>query len=102
MYGHNKFAYITQYSDGLKIDFSIWPVEIVRYIVVNGILPDDLDVGYKVLLDKDELTKGLKASTYKAYIPEKPTEAEYHTLIEVFFHEATYVAKYLWRDDLRR
>jgi len=35
-----------------------------------------------------------------AYIPTPPTETEYQTVVEVFFLEATYVAKLLWRADL--
>jgi aminoglycoside 6-adenylyltransferase len=63
------------------------------------VLPD-LDVGYKILLDKDGLTEGWKPPTYKAYIPSPPSVEAYLTEIEVFFHEATYAAKHLWRDDL--
>jgi aminoglycoside 6-adenylyltransferase len=63
-------------------------------------LPDELDVGYLVLLDKDALTDNLKAPSYQAYIPAPPTEDAYLELVEVFFHEATYVAKHLWRGDL--
>lgn len=100
LYGVGKFAYITQYEDGIKIDFTLWPVELLEQVVKDRKLPDDLDVGYAVLLDKDHLTEGLKAPTYTAHIPTPPTQAAYQSLIEVFFHEATYVAKHLWRDDL--
>ena len=99
-YGVEKFAYITQYEDGLKIDFTLWPVEMVPRIVAAPQLPDDLDVGYTILMDKDDLTTGLQPPTYAAHIPSPPTREEYETRIEVFFHEATYVAKHLWRDDL--
>jgi aminoglycoside 6-adenylyltransferase len=99
-YGIGKFAYITQYEDGTKIDFTLWPVELLGQVVADPELPDDLDVGYTVLLDKDGLTHGLQPPTYSAYIPTPPSKATYENLIEVFFHEATYVAKHLWRDDL--
>jgi aminoglycoside 6-adenylyltransferase len=99
-YNVEKFAYITQYEDGLKIDFTLWPVEMVPQIVAAPQLPDALDVGYAILMDKDGLTTGLQPPTYAAHIPSPPTQAEYETQIEVFFHEATYVAKHLWRDDL--
>ncbi len=100
IYGLGKFAYITQYEDGLKIDFTLWPVELLRRVAAKSQLPDDLDVGYVVLLDKDGLTEGLQPPTYKAYIPTPPTEAAYHNVIQEFFHEATYVAKHLRREDL--
>jgi aminoglycoside 6-adenylyltransferase len=99
-YGVERFAYITQYEDGLKIDFTLWPVEMVPRIVAAPQLPDHLDVGYTILMDKDDLTTGMQPPTYAAHIPSPPSREEYETRIEVFFHEATYVAKHLWRDDL--
>jgi aminoglycoside 6-adenylyltransferase len=99
-YGFTKSAFVTQYDNGLKIDFTLWSVEILKRVVADPQLPDEFDAGYRVLLDKDQLTLGLKAPNYDAYIPKPPTESEYQTVVELFFHEATYAAKYLWRDDL--
>jgi len=91
---------IVQYEDGLKIDFTIIPTGLFGRIASAAALPDEYDAGYRVLLDKDGLTKTLKPPSYQAYIPKPPTEAEYREHIEVFFVDATYVAKYLWRDDV--
>ncbi|MEJ2266713.1 MAG: aminoglycoside 6-adenylyltransferase [Anaerolineales bacterium] len=99
-YGFERFAYITQYEDGTKIDYTVWPVGIMPRIVDEPSLPDDLDVGYAVLLDKDHLTEQLRAPTYSAYVPSAPSKAEYLGAIKEFFHESTYVAKNLWRDEL--
>ena len=99
-YGHDGFARITQYEDGTKIDFIIWPVEILFGVLNDSQLPDYLDVGYFTLLDKDGLTQDLKAPTHTAFIPDPPSEETYHKVVEEFFHEATYVAKNLWRDEL--
>lgn len=99
-YGVERFAYITQYEDGLKIDFTLWPVEMLSQLVIASELPEYLDVGYVVLLDKDGRTAGLQPPTYAAHIPSPPTRAAYENRIEEFFHEATYVAKHLWRGDL--
>jgi len=93
-------ACVVQYEDGLKIDFSLWPVELLQQIAADPRLPDELDAGYQVLLDKDQLTQGLKPPTYSAYIPQPPTEAQYQETLENFFLDATYVAKLLWRDDV--
>lgn len=98
--GFHRSAYVTQYEDSLKIDFNLWPVELLRQIVSEPQLPAEFDAGYQVLLDKDHLTDGLKPPTYASYIPKPPTEAEYHALIESFFLDTAYVAKFLWRDDL--
>jgi aminoglycoside 6-adenylyltransferase len=95
-----KSAYVTQYENGLKIDFTLWPVELLQRVVAEPQLPDEFDAGYLVILDKDQLTDRLKPPSYKAYIPTPPTEAEYQEAVEVFFLEAAYVAKFLWRDDL--
>jgi aminoglycoside 6-adenylyltransferase len=102
------FGYVTQYENGLKIDFTLWPVprlaqittQITPQITAAPTLPDEFDAGYRVLLDKDGLTVGWPPPTFRAYIPAPPAEADYLTRVELFFHEATYVAKYLWRDDL--
>lgn len=98
--GFQRSAYVTQYEDGLKIDFSLWPVELLRRITKEPQLPREFDAGYQVLLDKDHLTEGLQPPTYASYIPTPPTEAEYQDRIESFFLDTTYVAKFLWRDDL--
>ena len=99
-HGLERFAYITQYEDGLKIDFTLWTAGILSRVAAEPTLPEELDVGYVLLLDKDNLAEGLQPPSYQAHIPEPPAEAAYLEKIELFFHEATYVAKYLWRDDL--
>jgi aminoglycoside 6-adenylyltransferase len=99
-HGLERFAYITQYEDGLKIDFTLWTAAILPRVAAEPALPDELDVGYTLLLDKDNLAQGLSPPTYQAHIPRPPDQAQYLETIELFFHEATYAAKYLWRDDL--
>lgn len=98
--GFQRSAFVTQYEDSLKIDFSLWPVELLKQIASEPQLPPEFDAGYRVLLDKDHLTDTLQLPTYRSYIPKRPTEAEYHALIESFFLDTGYVAKFLWRDDL--
>jgi aminoglycoside 6-adenylyltransferase len=88
------------YQNYVKIDYSIWPVELLERIATSASLPDQLDVGYRVLLDKDQRTVGWKPPSYQAHIPARPTEAEYQALVEEFWWGTTYVAKSLWRDDL--
>ncbi len=99
-HGLETSGYVVQYDSSFKIDFTLWPVERLREIVAEPQLPDEFDAGYLVLLDKDGLTAGLQAPTYKAFIPTPPTEADYQEMVEGFFLETAYVAKYLWRDDM--
>jgi aminoglycoside 6-adenylyltransferase len=63
-------------------------------------LPEDLDVGYRVLVDKDGATSSWAAPTQHAHIPPKPSRAEYDALVEEFWSVTTYVAKGLWRVEL--
>lgn len=93
-------GYVVQYEDGFKLDFTICPLEVWRKAAARPQLPDELDAGYQVILDKDHLTDDLKAPTYKAYIPTPPTQQVYLKAIELFFLDTAYVAKFLWRDDL--
>jgi aminoglycoside 6-adenylyltransferase len=99
-FGMEKFGNVTQYADGLKIDFTLCPLEMLRRIVQAPSLPAELDAGYRILLDKDNLTNGMKAPTYKAYIPIPPTNEVYQTMINDFFSDAPYVAKCLLRGEL--
>lgn len=99
-YNSEQFGNVIQYADGLKIDFTLWPVTLLRQIVEAPVLPEELDIGYTVLVDKEQLTVGLKAPTYTAYIPTPPTDETYQIVVEDFFSDAPYVAKCLWRDEL--
>ncbi|RPJ22452.1 MAG: hypothetical protein EHM33_23475 [Chloroflexi bacterium] len=99
-YGNDKFGNVTQYSDGLKIDFTFFPVDWLRKVAGASALPAELDAGYRVLLDKDGLTDGMRPPMYAAYIPVPPTNEEYQKAIEEFFSDAPYVAKCLRRDEL--
>jgi aminoglycoside 6-adenylyltransferase len=88
------------YQDYVKIDWTIWPLALLEKVSAQDSLPDELDVGYRVLLDKDGGTSGWLPPSYRAHIPARPTEAEYQALVEEFWWTATYVAKSLWRDEL--
>lgn len=91
---------VIQFEGGLKIDFSLWSPAILEQITAQDALPEEFDAGYLILLDKDHLADGLHPPTYRGYIPKPPSEARFHEVIEWFFVDATYVAKFLWRDDL--
>jgi aminoglycoside 6-adenylyltransferase len=98
--GFPKSGNVVQFDGALKIDFSLWSVGILQKVVAGTIQNPELDAGYRVLLDKDSLTRDLKPPTYRAYIPTPPTETEYREGVEDFLLVAIYIAKYLWRGDL--
>ena len=60
----------------------------------------ELDAGYRVLVDKDDLTAALPAPTFNAYIPVRPDEATYLRLITDFLIGVPYVTKSLLRGEL--
>jgi aminoglycoside 6-adenylyltransferase len=88
------------YADGTKIDWSIWPATLLELIAAAPDLPDQLDVGYRVLLDKDGRTTGWAPATHRAHIPSPPTSDEYRAIVEEFWWSTTYVAKGLWRGEI--
>lgn len=88
------------YEDGTKIDYILWPVAALDRVRAKAALPDILDLGYRVLVDKDGLLRGLAVPSYTAHIPAKPTQQDYTALVEEFWWESTYVPKHLWRGDL--
>jgi aminoglycoside 6-adenylyltransferase len=98
--GIETYMRMVVYRDHTKIDFAIWPVQLLQRVIDQQVSSDILDWGYRVLLDKDGLAGRLPAPTRSAHIPPKPTEQEYRALVEEFWWESTYVAKNLWRDDL--
>ncbi len=82
-YGVDQTGNVTQYADGLKIDFRLWPVTLLQRIAEAPALSAELDAGYRVLLDKDGLAARLRPPTDRAYIPARPSEETYQTLISV-------------------
>lgn len=97
--GYPQSGNVVQFEEGLKIDFGLWQQEYLAQLAEQPALPEELDAGYRVLLDKDGLTSSLQPPTYQAYYPTPPTQEQYLEAIEDSFLVATYVARYLWRDD---
>jgi aminoglycoside 6-adenylyltransferase len=88
------------YEDGVKVDYIVWPAQLVGRIAELESLPALLDVGYRVLVDKDDATLNWPPASLIAHIPVRPTEGEYLALVDEFWWTTTYVAKYLRRDEL--
>jgi aminoglycoside 6-adenylyltransferase len=100
LFGHVTYFRGLVYRDYVKVDYTVWPDALLERVAEAPTLPDELDVGYRVLVDKDGRPAAWKPPSYKAHIPIRPTEAEYHALVEEFWWTTTYVAKSLWRDDI--
>lgn len=98
--GLEIFANVVQYESGLRIDFTLWPIEQARKVAEQAYLPAYLDVGYVILLDIDRLTDRFRPPTHTAYIPKSPTKAEFDEVVEEFYSDVPHVAKCLLRDEL--
>jgi len=88
------------YSDHVKVDFKLYQKEEFLKETQEEILPEDWDVGYKVLIDKDNLTKDLKPPSYQSIMIQKPSEKKFQQLMNDFWWDTTYVVKCLKRGDL--
>lgn len=81
------------YQNKVKIDYTLWPLELLQRITDSPALPPELDAGYRVLLDKDDATATWPGFTCQAFIPSPPTQEEYTALVEEFWWVTTYIAK---------
>ncbi len=98
--GETTFFRGVVYPDGVRVDYTIWPDALLARVSAAETLPEDLDVGYRILLDKDGSTSRWQPPTYRAHIPRRPTEDEYRALVDEFWWDTTYVAKALWRGEV--
>jgi aminoglycoside 6-adenylyltransferase len=88
------------YEDFSKVDFRLYSVERFAEDAAKPELPEDWDVGYKVLLDKDGLTAGMLPPTYASTLPKKPSNAVFQTKMLDYWWDMECVAKCLCRDEL--
>lgn len=88
------------YADYVKVDFKLYNKSNFLNEVNQAELPEDWDIGYKILIDKDEITRDLKKPTYQVSIIKKPTEQKFRQLLNDFWWDTVYVAKSLARDEL--
>jgi aminoglycoside 6-adenylyltransferase len=87
------------YEDGVKVDWTLWPASVPALVATHG-LTDALDVGYRVLLDRDGTTAAWPEPTFRAHIPTRPSAEEYSALVEEFWWSATYAGKARARGEL--
>lgn len=98
--GSRVVTRLVQYRGGARIDFSIHDVGLVERITREARLPDMLDAGSRVLVDKDDWASRLPKATGEAYRGSLPTEAGYQAVVNEFWWEVICVAKHLARGEL--
>ncbi len=88
------------YDDYVKVDFKLYSKAKFLVDIEKAELPEDWDIGYKVLVDKDGITSKMQKPSYQISIIKKPTEKKVQQVLNDFWWDTTYVAKSLVRDEL--
>lgn len=88
------------FEGGIKVDFAFLDIAILQHMDPRNDSYKRFARGYKILLDKDGLTKQLTMDPLKKAAPEKPSQQEFERVVNEFFFEVYHVAKYLHRNDL--
>lgn len=88
------------YRDYVRIDFKVYDLCFLKEYIDENNLPQHLDNGFKVVVDKDSVAKKLKSPSCSAFLIEKPTSDEFAAVVNDFWWDVTYVAKSLWRNEL--
>ena len=98
--GYDIPTRLTIFNAYFKVDFSFHPMDLLHKMINSKTLPDDYNIGYKVLLDKENITNKLLKPTYTGFILSKPNKEKFQENIKEFWFESYHVAKYLYRNDL--
>jgi aminoglycoside 6-adenylyltransferase len=98
--GYNIPTRLTIFDGYFKVDFSFHPLEALQQMIDDKKIPDDYNIGYEVVLDKDGLSKDLPKPTYKGFVLKKPDQKIFGENVKEFWFECYHVAKYLFRNDL--
>jgi len=88
------------YDDYPKVDFKLFSIPNFLEEATKPELPEDWDVGYKVLIDKDGLTINMHPATYEATLIKRPSDETFQLKMLDFWWDMIYVAKCLLRDEL--
>lgn len=88
------------YDDHVKVDFKLFSKDKFLKEVRLKELPEDWDIGYKVLIDKEEITKEMQKPSFQVSIIKKPSKEEFQRILNDFWWDTTYVAKCLARDEI--
>ena len=95
-YGIDIIGNVIQYADGLKIDFTVWPVTLMQQIAAAPELLPELDAGYTVLLDKDGLTRNCSRLPSRL---RRRRQQKTVPVTEEFLSDVPYVAKFSYVSD---
>ncbi|MBA3603524.1 MAG: aminoglycoside 6-adenylyltransferase [Parachlamydiaceae bacterium] len=87
------------FEGGIKVDFSFLSLDVLDQVARSSSLPDDYNLGYKILLDKEDRAARMLPPQFELKAV-KPSEEEFHEVIKEFWFEVYHVGVYLKRGDL--
>ncbi len=86
------FTYLMQFTDGNRIDLSLFPIA-----QLNELEKDSLSL---LLLDKDSIIEPFAPPSESDYLPRPPTAKAFSDCCNEFWWVCPYVAKGLWREEI--
>lgn len=87
-----RFSYLMQFSDGNRIDLTLFPVARIKELK-----RDSLSL---LLLDKDAVVEPFPTPSESDYMPAQPSAKAFADCCNEFWWVSTYVAKGLWREEV--
>lgn len=87
-----SFAYLMQFTDGNRIDLTIFPLANLSMLKADSLS--------QVLLDKDGILPRLLPANDSDYLPLPPTGKQFSDCCNEFWWVSPYVAKGLWRGEI--
>jgi aminoglycoside 6-adenylyltransferase len=88
----NWLTRLILFEDGVRIDFQITEE--------RDIGSNEYDNGFRVITDKDGMTRSLNTPTFSEFNINKPSQDEFEDLVNEFWWDAIYVPKHLCRNEL--
>ena len=89
---HYGYAYLMQFSDGNRIDLTLYPID-----HLDQLEEDSLSI---LLLDKDGIIPPFPSSNDSGYLPKPPTTKQFADCCNEFWWVSPYAAKGLWREEI--
>jgi aminoglycoside 6-adenylyltransferase len=89
---NGTFVYLMQFTDGNRIDLTIYPLK-----KISQLEKDSLSL---TLLDKDGILPPFDPPNEQDYLPKPPTAKQFADCCNEFWWVSPYVAKGLWREEI--
>jgi aminoglycoside 6-adenylyltransferase len=93
-------TWLVFYEGGNKVDFTLADTKRLSDMIETERLDGLYDRGFRVIVDKQGITKQLPEASGKVSIDSRPTQAEFTAVVEEFWFEGAHIPRYLSRNEL--